>query len=283
MPHFHGSPEPSKPVQAPTNWTTLDDQPLTRASIENLFSNTIPSIRVANMLSTEECERLVDVIRTHKIGTYTSVATTGVGIVGITQYDHRHGLKEKYFANVTEARSLQERFARECGVDVMGRVCDALRKASGMPVRLAKEGDRGYFAGLLRAIETERPFLLHADYGPYQGTKWEIGHISAQISWNILFKDIQGGETIIYDRPWMQEDDSEYKKPNSYGYSPRIVEGHPFKVVTPTQGDIYFINSQNFHEVKAVDSAQTRYTISSFVGWLPASVTGDEDTLIVWS
>lgn len=34
-----------------------------------------------------------------------------------------------------------------------------------MPVRLATEQDREYFAGLLRVINTST--LIHADYAPY--------------------------------------------------------------------------------------------------------------------
>ena len=53
-----------------------------------------------------------------------------------------------------------------------------------MAVRLARESERDYFAGVIRAIDTG--IQIHADYAPYEGNGWEIGKIVAQMSWNIL-------------------------------------------------------------------------------------------------
>jgi hypothetical protein len=128
-------------------------------------------------------------------------------------------------------------------------------------VRIAQEGDRKYFAGMLRMINSSA--LIHADFAPYvscssififpkrptaqqDAPEWEIGRIESQVTWNILLSRVQGGETVIYDRPWRGEvDDKTFKKaPPSYGYSPLMVENHAFKVLQPVLGDLTFFNSR---------------------------------------
>lgn len=47
----------------------------------------------------------------------------------------------------------------------MDRIAGSLRKATGLPVRLATEGDREYFAGVVRALDSG--IQIHADYAPF--------------------------------------------------------------------------------------------------------------------
>lgn len=54
-------------IRATSNWRTLEDQSLARASIRDLFENTIPTIRHKKFLSKEECRKSVEVIKTHQI------------------------------------------------------------------------------------------------------------------------------------------------------------------------------------------------------------------------
>lgn len=79
---------------------------------------------------------------------------------------------------MAEARSLQERFRKEANVDVIGLVKELLQHSTGLPVRIAQEGDQEYFAGLVRLID--RSALLHADYGVYVCFKY---------TWNSLFQN----------------------------------------------------------------------------------------------
>lgn len=73
--------------------------------------------------------------------------------------------KDGYFEAAEAARSLQKRWREEAGVDILPRVVDKLQQATGMPVRLAREGEKEYFAGILRAVEAG--MHVHADYAPY--------------------------------------------------------------------------------------------------------------------
>ena len=61
--------------------------------------------------------------------------------------------------------TLQHAFIREVNVDIVGRVMDALREATRLPVRMAKEEDREYFAGLLRVMDNA--VQCHADFAPH--------------------------------------------------------------------------------------------------------------------
>ncbi|OCL05614.1 hypothetical protein AOQ84DRAFT_298585 [Glonium stellatum] len=258
---LNGSGSTKERIVRRSNWIKIEEQPLSSESLADLFSNRIPALRVRNFLSAQECERMVNVIQTQKI------------------ID-----KEGYFRAVAGARQLQSRFASEAGVDVLERVRQTLQQVSGIPVRTATEGDREYFAGILRIINSSA--LIHADYAEYDAPSWEIGKIVAQITWNVLLKQVQGGESIVYDRHWRGKiDDETIKKPSpSYGYHPSAVENEAFKVLQPVEGELTFFNSRNFHEVKALDKPhrESRYTMSSFVGLLPSSKARGPK-LIMWS
>ncbi|KND86909.1 hypothetical protein TOPH_08467 [Tolypocladium ophioglossoides CBS 100239] len=139
---------------------------------------------------------MVKVIETHDINYYGEKVFPPIGCVGITQFENQTS-KETYFASVERAQSLQKRFMREAGVDVVGRVQSLIQSVAplGLPVRLAQEDGKQYFAGLLRLINSSA--LIHADYGPFDGPEWEIGAITAQLTWNILLKEVKGGESVV--------------------------------------------------------------------------------------
>lgn len=176
--------------------------------------------------------------------------------------------KEGYFSSISNAYSLQVRWKDELGIDIIERIMQTLREASGMKVRLAREGEGDYFAGVVRAIDTG--IQIHADYAPFvspflvgtlhiycagghllhllirqkEGNGWEIGRIVAQMSWNILLNPVPGGDTVIFDRQWQApQDDLSWRKDfPKYAYDPRMVDGHCIKVVKPTPGDLYWFN-----------------------------------------
>jgi hypothetical protein len=266
-----------------SNWSTIDTQLLSRESLHDLLQNKVPDVRVPSFLSGDECQSLVKIIKTHQIGSYNENVYPPIGSVGITQFDHAKD-KTGYFSKVNNAKALQDRFRKEANIDVVDRVRNLLQQKTGLPVRIAQDNDREYFAGLIRLIN--KSALLHADYGRYDGPQWEIGRITAQITWNILLKQVDGGESVVYDRFWQgASDDTEFKNaPPSYGYSHRAVEGRALKKMSYEEGDLHFFNSRNFHEVKALlnNAEESRYTMTSFVGLLPDSSPSGPG-LIMWS
>ncbi|KAI1387348.1 uncharacterized protein F4822DRAFT_430102 [Hypoxylon trugodes] len=269
-----------------SNWTTLEDRPLTHNSVYSLLQNSIPSIRHRSLLSKEECSKLVGIIQDHGISTYNQkVVFPPLGSVGLSQFDHD---KETYLSGVERASSLQKRFREEANVDVVGRVAAALQKATGLETRVALEDGRPYFAGMLRVVSNY--IQIHSDYGPFDGPDWEIGGVVGQLSWNVLLRQVHGGDTIIYDRQWNgAADNAEFRKKfPSYAFQPLTVQGRIPKALAAIEGDLTFFNSRNFHEVKPCDMRHDtpedtiRYTMSSFVGLLPAS-NGKPPCLVLWS
>jgi hypothetical protein len=58
----------------PTNWSTFTDQKLTSRSLIDVFANRTPVVRVKGFLDPEECQRMLQVVRTHDIvGTWEDV------------------------------------------------------------------------------------------------------------------------------------------------------------------------------------------------------------------
>lgn len=76
------------------------------------------------------------------------------------------------------------------------------------------------------------------------GPDWEIGGITAQLTWNVLLRQVPGGETIIYDRQWMgDEDDRAFRKTfPRYAYAPSGMQGTVFKSLSAIEGDLTLFN-----------------------------------------
>lgn len=45
-----------------SNWTTFEDQPLTKENFQKLFANEIPCVRHKSFLTPEECQRMVEIV-----------------------------------------------------------------------------------------------------------------------------------------------------------------------------------------------------------------------------
>ncbi|EAT78340.2 hypothetical protein SNOG_14103 [Parastagonospora nodorum SN15] len=246
-----------------TSWRTLQDQAITRTSVLDVFANRVPVLREKSFLSAAECARMLEIVASHEI--------------------------PAYFASTPAAYALQNRWRDEAGIDVLQRVASKLQETTGMMVQVAREEDgREYYAGILRAVDAG--MHVHADFAPYEAVGWSVSQSVAQLTWNILLNQVPGGDTLIYDRQWRApQDDMAWRKefPKD-SYHPQMLEGHTFKAMKPAPGDLTFFNPRNFHEVRACDTSKehpksaVRFTVSSFVGYLPAR-DGESEKLILWS
>ncbi|KAL9052291.1 MAG: hypothetical protein Q9162_005493 [Coniocarpon cinnabarinum] len=205
----------------------------------------------------------------------------------MTRSTNNQADKDQYLKSVDGALSLQRRFQNEANIDLISRVAFKISTTTSLPVRMARENGRDYFAGQLRYVENY--IAIHADYGAFDGPGWEIGKVLSQVTWNVLLQQVEGGDTIIYDRQWRgREDDEKFKRAKpSFAYSPVGLQGHTFKAMGAVEGDLTFFNSRNFHEVKPCEKragmrTAARITMSSFIGYLPGDgVSGP--CLIMWS
>ncbi|TVY84948.1 hypothetical protein LSUE1_G002741 [Lachnellula suecica] len=228
-----------------TNWSTFEDQSLSRRSLLDVFTDRIPVVREQGILTVDERKRMLEIVRTHDLGTYDTEHTwprLGFLWIPCNFIDFRVSDKTGYFESVKDARSLQNRWKNEAGVDIVKRVVDRIRQTTGMKVQVASEQDSEYFAGVLRAVD--RGILVHADYAPYEAAGWKIGDVVAQVTWNILLNEVPGGDTLIYDRQWQApEDDLAWRKefPKDT-YHPQMLQAHPFKAMKAVPGDLTFFN-----------------------------------------
>ena len=104
-----------------------------------------------------------------------------VGLDGVVQCNYKSGMcpqsvilrlgiensvdKKAYFSKVEDARHLQRRFVQEAKIDIIDRVAQALSDITNVHVRIARDEDHEYFAGVLRVVNESGG--IHADYGPF--------------------------------------------------------------------------------------------------------------------
>lgn len=50
-----------------THWKTLEDRPLSNASLMDVFANGIPLVRQKAFLSVEECTSMLNILKTHQV------------------------------------------------------------------------------------------------------------------------------------------------------------------------------------------------------------------------
>jgi hypothetical protein len=58
-------PSPKNNIQ--TNWKTFGDQPMTLASLLGVFANRIPVVRERGFLTQDECQKMLEIIKTHEL------------------------------------------------------------------------------------------------------------------------------------------------------------------------------------------------------------------------
>ncbi|MEH2199903.1 2OG-Fe(II)-dependent halogenase WelO5 family protein [Nostoc sp.] len=255
-----------------TQWQTLNDCEMNAQNLQALLRNEIPSIRISNFASVEECNKLAVAIEKVGFDFYKNVEPP-IGRIGITQFEYGHRGKLGYFDAVKKAKKTYEQVT-SLSFDPLKRLAIILCQNVSSKVDIAYENEtyRYYFAGLIRHINIA---LLHIDFAQLDAPDWEIGNITSQLVWNIYIKaPSQGGVCKVYNRQWQPEDEK-YKIPGSYGYDYSLVATSEVKHNIPIMGDLVIFNSRNFHEV--VPGIGERITISSFIGKMPG---GD---LVFWS
>lgn len=235
----------------------------------DVLNNEIGALIIKDFWTKDQCAKAMSGITEHGFDFYENVEPP-IGRIGITEFELAE-TKAHYFFKAPEANAIRKYIFRKSG-DPVGEVIRLFN--SFIETRIAVEGPSGqtYFAGLVRNISEA---LLHLDFAPRDASSWDISKILKQASWNLVLESAeQGGETIIHRHPWNTGDESQ-KIPGSYGYQPSVVSNCEQVAVQTGVGDLFFFNSQNFHQVLPVKGRWT--AVSSFIGLTP------EDTLVLWS
>ena len=261
------------PVQ-PTVWETKAPQDLSAKSLEQLFNNEIPLIRIGDFATEAECTKLIEEANRNGFSSYQDVSPR-IDRIGITVFEYDKVNKLGYFEAVNQATAVQDRIT-EASFHPRKRLMMLMRDFTDKVVRVASEEPYGnYYAGLIRRIE--RGTLNHIDFAPAEQPGWEVSTVVSQLSWNLYLRvsPPDQGKTTIYNRQWQPEDEH-YKIEGTYGYTQSVIEGTESVVFQPSVGDLYIFNTRNFHIVDGMQKGE-RVTFTSAIGLLPSN------EIVFWS
>lgn len=256
------------PLDAPAQWKTHEELPLTRENFEALCNFEIPCLRIKGFATDEECDDLVAAM--DAVGLHRSYDLPNLKqpprYVGVTQFEFRQKTKEEYFAAVEEAWSEREAVLGKMSWDPFerfnGLILDMYPESS---LTLAEEPDFGrYYAGIIR--ETTGGGTLHADVTWYGAPDYAISQIETQITWNLFATAVaDGGITTLHNRPYRQEIPAGGRV-ELEGFDRTYVEGVETHRYTPAKGDVVLFNSHNPHEWTEVASDDRRMGVSTYLG-----------------
>jgi hypothetical protein len=261
-------------------WRTHDELPLTRENFEALCDNRLPCLRIRGFASAAECDALVaamDAVGLHRTYNVPKLKQPP-RYVGIAQFEFRKRTKDDYFAHVEEAWREHDLVIARAGWNPVERMAGLIRALyPERTVTLAREPAYGrYYAGIIR--DTSGGGTLHADVTMYSASEYEIGKVTAQISWNLFATATsgQGGLTTIHNRPYRVAP-KPGRRVEIEGFDRSYVAGAETHVYAPGKGDVVVFNSHNPHEWTAVATGERRMGIGSYLGRLP------DGNFVYWS
>ncbi len=249
------------------------------ASLPLLATNRIAAIQIPNFFTQEELNICVENVKQKNISWYLN-AEHKQGRIGIsaTEYHGKRDGKNLYFELEPESSRTRD--------EIFSGTSNPIQKiinlfSGSCRISIAREASMGnipYFSGLIRAMETKS--TLHCDYAPSQLPGWDISDSEEQFGL-VLYLQMPsvGGELLIYDRPWVSEDDTHNKDilvKGPYGFDPAFLAHKKPTKVSPVAGDLIIFRSRNFHQVAHIDPDRTRLTINTFMSI-------KNNSLLLWS
>ncbi|HET8746413.1 MAG TPA: hypothetical protein VFM98_12465 [Ramlibacter sp.] len=261
--------------RAQPTWESTAEHELTRENLALLLDNRISAIRIRGFATPAECAGFAAAAKKGRMQYYN--VSDRIGYIGLAQYQYRwNRTKEEFLADVPQARAdVEEVFAQS--FDPLARLMERLQAAWDRPVDFAREGERPYFAGIIRS--TSDKIDLHVDWAPVNSPDYAIGAIDGQLGWNFFAEELEsGGHTTVYNAPWNPLV-TPGEIPKSYGLDHALVEGAPRFTYRATAGDVVIFNTRNPHEVApgTCMPGGSRVSIGSFVGRMPAG------NLVLWA
>ena len=149
-------------------WLHHDEPGLTRETLDALFANQIPCIRIKGFATADECRAFVAAMDAIGLNKEYQVASPSVRAlpkyIGVPQFEYRKKSKAAYFAEVEPSFADQAKVFAHCGFDPIQRLIDRVHAVvPERPIGLAREPDHGsYYAGIIR--ETTGGTNLHMDF-----------------------------------------------------------------------------------------------------------------------
>lgn len=269
------------------SWKINDVQPLSAESLEALFDNRIPAIRIAGFATPAECRAFANALRACDLKVVKGATEHSapafeaqrIAYIGLTQYEFKYKPIETYLDAADTARA-EVAPVFDKSFDPVARLMDRLRGLVEGSVEIARDpGGRLYSATIIRS--SNEGLTLHADFAPYQAPQLTVTTCTAQLAWNFYAEvpDSEGGHTTLHNRPWTWTRRQDGEIAENYPLAREQVEGAETFTFKPREGEIIIFNSRNPHEVIPVVDAKgkDRIAMATFIGRMPS---GD---LRLWS
>jgi 2OG-Fe(II) oxygenase superfamily len=243
------------------------ESPLTARTLQQVLNNQISGLVVDYFLSARSCAILAQKLNQLELRqTYDRPSRRGATPTlnqFVVQTDYQTRSTHDYFARAAKAYTAYGEMVAKTGVDPASELVDVLQQVTQTPVELAEQAGQRYF--FLAAQKRYGSSQLSANFAPYLSSHWSISHsIVAQLTW-ILYLEapVQGGPCVVYDRPWVREDE-QWQLSLAEGYDPAVVVGCRSTKFQPQLGRLVLFNSRNFHEVKA--TTHPRWELTGQIG-----------------
>ncbi|WP_344041976.1 hypothetical protein [Saccharothrix xinjiangensis] len=250
-----------------------------RDHLAQVASGALAAIRVPELFTHEECERIMTTLATCPMGSYDEQRVQPrVPKLGPAIYDY-YGesasgeLPVSYWEHATQSE--ETRSGLLGGEDPLPIALSRIERIWGNPVRRAAVAGRTLFAGMIREINLGMKLHFDDVIREVPGLLDEMP--MCQLAFNVhLAAPRSGGEANVYQRRWRVTDELPENR-DTYGYDEKIVLGDARAVVRAEVGDATFFDSRNYHIVRPNTSDDRRVTMSFFMG---LTASGE---ITVWS
>ena len=239
------------------------------ALLPALASNEIAAIQIAQFLSRQELDVVIGNMSKQSIAWYENKQNQQ-GRIGInaTGFGYEAGGKKKYLDLTPQAAKSRDEIFKGTSNPI-----DKIIKffsSNGYSVSIATEPDMQnaqYFAGLIRAMGAKS--TLHFDYAPNQLPGWSVSDADEQYGLVLYLQmPTEGGELIVYNRPWQPEDESQNNdigQKGTYGFTEDFLVDTPYVTILPKEGDLVVFKARNFHQIAEINSDKPRLSLTTFM------------------
>ncbi len=250
-----------------------------RGSLPAVLDGHVKLLQLAGLVDVGYCDEVLTALSAVAFKDYGAKAikasadddrpTLKIGPTAHWQFEEEENGLELYFSEAASTHAeLRQRFSGAGIVDPLDLLVAILKYLWSGTVEIATEGDKQYFAGVVRSVTGGAdPHTDNAQRTP----ELAIGKVVSQGSILLYLRmpPAGGGVKVFHKRP-------ESPVPID-GLGWRGVAGLQFSGATPSAGDVVIFPTTYMHAVEPVIGEGERVTISSFFGALP------DGRLVVWS
>lgn len=276
---------PPDSASAARDWTAMELEPGQVASpgtLEALAAGELAAVVLRGRVSTPDAAEWSEIVkrergrraRTHS---YPNGALTTIGSFLMKMRDR----PEEYF---TDAGATEALFAAAAAGDPGRALRRAVRRGLGIEtLEPAKDPQgRGFLPAVVRLHDPGVSNPLHSDLTRRDLVEHPafaaVGAMDLQLSVVLCLQGCEGGELLVYRRPWGPEHER-FKIRDGLGYDAAVISGVDVWSFQPRATDIYIFHGRNFHEITEVRGDHSRITLGCFIGWPNLS----RKTAVAWA